>query len=435
VRMIIERTATSIAVSCLLLSLLLNVARADVVPGDVIDKSNYQKIEGLVPDFIQEWVKSGDLVMKIGKLNFDPKEFWPAEVKNNRAANTGRYRIDESNGMIDVKTGQPARDIKGLPFPDPDPNDPTMPVMLLWNRQFHEYYLQGPVHEAHYWLSVSRTGLEKTLLLENLTTPLDPAKDDLDFAQLTIFHEPFNLSGVGTLAIYSLYPLKSGIRYAITPELRRLKRMSHRIAGSDVYFGLDNAPDDCWSGGPKTNMETGVYRYIGEREALIPYVSENPTVFPRNEKGEIDCGYANTGILKRLGFEDPNWKGAPWHPVDIIWVKSKAWVIESRSKTPGYAYGPCEGWIEKGTNFNCYKRITDPNGKLWKGVYWPAMAMDAQDGRFRLVTDCGWYEVDMRRDHGSALTQSFRKGAFRKIFATDMNKDLFTQAGFVKFCQ
>ena len=52
--MIVGRAGTSIAVSCLLLGLLFNVAHADVVPGDVIDKSNYQKIEGLVPDFILE---------------------------------------------------------------------------------------------------------------------------------------------------------------------------------------------------------------------------------------------------------------------------------------------------------------------------------------------------------------------------------------------
>ena len=45
---------------------------ADVVPGDIIDKTNYQKIETLVPDFILNWIKEGDLIIKIGKLDFDP---------------------------------------------------------------------------------------------------------------------------------------------------------------------------------------------------------------------------------------------------------------------------------------------------------------------------------------------------------------------------
>ena len=50
---------------------------ADVEPGDYIDKSNYEKIENLVPDFVLDWVKTGDLTMKIGKLNFDAKAFRP----------------------------------------------------------------------------------------------------------------------------------------------------------------------------------------------------------------------------------------------------------------------------------------------------------------------------------------------------------------------
>jgi len=420
-------------ISALLVGLLFTVARGEVQPGDVIDRSNVQKIEGLVPDFVQEWVKNGELTMKIGKLNYDSREFWPAEVKDNWESNKGRYRIDSANGMIDVKTGQPARGIKGLPFPDPDPNDPSLPQMLLWNRQFHEYFLEGPMHESHYWISVTRRGPEKTLMMENLTIPLNPEKNDCDFAHLTVFREPFNMAGVGTLAIYALYPLKDGIRY--TPELRRLKRMSHRISGSDVHFGFDNAPDDCWAGGPKTDMEDGVYRLIGERDALVPYISEKPRAVPRNEKGEIDIGYAKTGLAVQLGYEDPSWQGAPWHPTDLVWVKSKVWVIESRSKTLGYAYGPCEGWIEQGTFLHCYKRVTDPSGSLWKGVYWPGQAVGTKDGRFRLVTNCGWYTVDMRRNHASAAVGCYRKGGYHRAFAADLDESLFTQAGFVKFAR
>jgi len=425
--------AGSLAGILFLVSTFSSPAAADVEPGEAIDRSNFQKIEGLVPDYILEWVKNGDLTMKIGKQNFHPGEFWPAEVKENRQANLGRYKVDGSNGILEVGTGKPARGIRGIPFPEPDPNDPAFPQMLLWNRQFQEYFLQGAMHEMQVWLSITRRGLEKTLMLENLTIPLDPARNDLDYAHLTVFREPFNMAGVGTLAIYSLYPLKDGIRYAYTPELRRLKRMSHRISGSDMHFGLDNGPDDCWAGGPKTNMEAGVYKYLGEKEALVPYISEDPRTVSRNSKGEIDTGYANTGLNIRLGYEDPDWKGAPWHPVDLVWLKSRVWMIESRSTTPGYAYGPCEGWIEQGSLFNCYKRVADPNGKLWKGVYWPGQALDAQDGKFRLVMSCGWYVVDVRRDHGSALVGANRKGAFRKLFVADVQENLFTQAGFVKF--
>jgi len=82
---------------------------------------------------------------------------------------------------------------------------------------------------------------------------------------------------------------------------------------------------------------------------------------------------------------------------------------------------------------SAYKRITDPSGKLWKGAYSPGQAVETPDGEFRLVRDCAWVQVDMRRNHGSIVTGPYRQGTFRKLFAKDVDKKLFTRAGFVKF--
>jgi Protein of unknown function (DUF1329) len=435
-RVLARRLALPFALALGMLVLLMQPVRADVEPGDIIDKSNYQKIEGWVPDYVLDWVKAGDLTMKIGKLNFDAtKEFWPQVVRDNWQANLGRYKINESNGIIDAKTGQPARGIKGLPFPEPDPADPTFPVMLMWFDTFQEYFLQGTMTEKLAWLMINRNGLEKSLILDQYYTQLDPTKSAEDYAQVTIFRQPFSMAGTGTLAIYPLNPLQDGVRYAYTPELRRVKRLSHRVAGSDTHFGLDSGPDDSWAGGPKTNIEEGTYRYLGERDALIPYFSPDSRKIDWNEKGELDIGFAKTGLKMTLGFEDDKWQGAPWHVMDLVWVKSKAYVVESRSKNPNYGYGPCEGWVEKGTCLHVYKRITDPSGKLWKGVYWPGQGIETPDGKFRLIRDYGWVEVDMRRDHGSTLCGPHREGLYRTIFAKDVDPVIFTRAGFIKFHQ
>ncbi len=422
-----------ITAAVLLLVLCVSTVQADVEPGEVIDKSNYTKIEGLVPDFILTWVRDGDLIMKIGKLEYDPKGFWSREVLDNREANAQRYDVDENNGIIDRTTGKPARGIKGFAFPKLDPADPKMPVKLVWNRQFMEYFIQGNVHELIYWLSVTRRGLEKTYVMENMTLALDPAKSDQDYAQLAVFREPFNMAGTGSLAMYPLYPVHDGIRYAYATELRRVKRLSHRLSGSDVMFGLDQAPDDTWAGGPKTNMDEGVYRFIGEREALVPYIAEKPTIVDWGEDGALDVGPKATGVVSKIGFETPDWKGAPWHITNIIWVKSQVYVFESRSKNRNYGYGPCEGWIEKGTFANAYKRITDPNGKLWKGAYWPAHAVGTPDGKFRMVDNFTSVIVDMRRDHGSSFPYAYWKGGFKKNMIPKMNENLFTRGGFIKF--
>lgn len=416
------------------LALAPSAARADVVPGETVDKSSWQKVDGLVPDFILEWVKNGDLTMKIGQLDFDPQQLWSKDVRESWDANKGRYAIDDQNGIVDATTRAKVRGVQGLPFPEVDPADPTMPIQLMWNRLFMEFFLQGPIHEIQHWFGVTRRGLEKTLVLENLNRPLDPARFDQDYAQITAFRQPFNMSGTGSLALSPLHPSAEGIRYAFTPELRRVKRLAYRISGSDVHFGLDNAPDDSWAGGPKYSIEEGTYRLIGERDALIPYARTKLQVFDWNADGELAVG-ANAGLEMRFGFDEPGSPGAPWHPLGLEWVKTRVWVIESRSKDPSYVYGPCEGWVVKGTYFASYKRVTDTSGKLWKGVYFPALGMRSRDGNWALNWNLGWMEVDMRRDHGSAMPGAYRKGTFRRLFAKSAPETLFTRAGFTTFVQ
>jgi len=429
-----ERTRLfTFTIAILVFGLLAQSVQADVVPGDVIDKSNYQKIEGLVPDYIVTWVKNGDMTMKIGKLNFDPKKFWAQEVKDNWEANVGQYKIDENNGIIDVKTGKPARGIKGLPFPKPDVKDPKFPVMLMYNNIFEEYFIQGNVRGKAPWLSCTRKGFEKKLLMENYSLILDPAKSKQDYAQLSVFREPFSMAGTGTLALYPLYPLVNGVRFAWAPQLRRVKRLSHRLSGADVHFGFDAAPDDTWAGGPKTSFEEARYKFLGEKDALVPYFSKDPRMVHWNKKRTwIGIGNASTGFEVKPGYETPGWTGAPWHITNVTWVKSKVYVVESTSTVPNYVYGPCEGWIEKGTFKHVYKRNVDRSGKLWKGSYWVIEAIETPDGKYRM-TSGNQVCVNMRRDHGELYPGPYRKGCFRQVMVQDMNEKLFTRAGFIKF--
>ncbi len=412
--------------------LTLQTVQADVASGDVIDKSNYQKIEDLVPDYIVMWVKNGDMTMKIGKLNFDSSKFFPQAVFDHWEENIGKYKIDKDNGIVDTKTGKPARGIKGLPFSKPDINDPKMPVMLMYNNIFSEYFLSGNIRGNQIWLACTRGGLEKRLIMENYSLILDHSRSKQDYGQLSIFREPFGMSGVGTLALYALYPLTNGIRFAWAPELRKVRRMSHRLSGSDVHFGFDAAPDDTWAGGPKTSFEEATYKYLGEKEALIPYFSEDAQKVEWSKEGSVFMGNSGTGFEVKAGYETPGWKGAPWHITNVVWVKSKVYVIESDSIVPNYAYGPSEGWIEKGSFGHVYKKNVDPNGKLWKGSYWVSRAVETTDGKYRVIKGrqvC----VDIRRDHGCIYPGPDRKGGFYEAMVKKMNPKLFTRAGFIKF--
>ena len=48
------RTAAACVLLMVFLVAAVNVARADVSPGDVIDKTNWEKVQGLLPDPVLE---------------------------------------------------------------------------------------------------------------------------------------------------------------------------------------------------------------------------------------------------------------------------------------------------------------------------------------------------------------------------------------------
>ena len=66
--------------SLLIVSLIVAsvpVARADVVPGDVIDKTNWEKAQGLLPEPVLDWVKKGDFILDIHALKYRPLDSFP----------------------------------------------------------------------------------------------------------------------------------------------------------------------------------------------------------------------------------------------------------------------------------------------------------------------------------------------------------------------
>ncbi len=100
-------------------------ASAEAPPADVIDETNWEKIEGLVPDSVLDWVKTGDFVLDLDELNFKPLDYLPAFATEALEHNVGKYDIDEDGGIVEVTTGKPPKHIVGIPFPEVDQNDPA----------------------------------------------------------------------------------------------------------------------------------------------------------------------------------------------------------------------------------------------------------------------------------------------------------------------
>jgi len=113
-----------VSLSCLVS--MTSTVTADVVPGDVIDSSNWQKAEGLLPKPVLDWVKRGEFILNIGELDVeDPTKIRSDYILEAFETNRGKYAIDEKGGVVDKKNGELVKCIVGFPFTDLDPEDPV----------------------------------------------------------------------------------------------------------------------------------------------------------------------------------------------------------------------------------------------------------------------------------------------------------------------
>ena len=110
-----------ILVPCLLLP---SQGLPDVFPGDVLDKTNWEKAEGLLPDEIIGWIKKGDFVIQVGELNYKPYDYQPAYALEALSTNKGKYVLDENDWIVEKETGTRGKPIIGRPFPDVEMEDP-----------------------------------------------------------------------------------------------------------------------------------------------------------------------------------------------------------------------------------------------------------------------------------------------------------------------
>jgi hypothetical protein len=135
----------------------LHAASADVSPGDVVDKSNWEKAEGLLPDPVLNWIKQGDFIIEIGQLNYNPADYIPPFAKEALKTNLGKYELDANDGVMDVKTGKPPERVIGLPFPQIDPNDPKLAAKLMQNNHYMQY-LPGNLRFPFQGIYIDRSG-------------------------------------------------------------------------------------------------------------------------------------------------------------------------------------------------------------------------------------------------------------------------------------
>lgn len=426
--------ACLVLASCLLLYISAE-GLCDVSPGDVLDTTNWEKAEGLLPDEIIGWIRKGDFVIEIGELNYKPSDNLPPFALQALRENRGKYALDGKNCIVESETGKRARHIIGHPFPEVDPNDPKVCEKIVYNC-FYTAHANGSFIAYLHTDYIRRSGHGRSTKgeMRNMAmdgNPKSAAGDNPDGVEkytLFVARSPYDIAGAAVMTWRYLDPEKQDNTFAFLPAVRRVRRMSSGNR-SDAMFGSDAAVDDAGGfDGKVTSME---WKFLRRQEALVPFPSGTLERLVKSEEG----GWRSSGDIGVMvyGYEKEGWQGAPWAPVNWLWVKKPVVVLEVRAKDPYYNYGVQHLWVQTETWGVVYKTIHDKAGKYWKTFLAQPRYFESEDKEFHLAHAGDQVMIDERVNHATIFRGPMPTEIW-KYFA-EMHRDDFSLAGFQKFCK
>ena len=422
---------------CLLLS-MGTAATADVVPGDVIDKTNWQKIDGMVPDSVLNWVKNGEWILNIGKLEYNPMDYMMAMEKPMLDANRGRYKLNADGDIVDAKTGNAPGFIVGIPFPDIDFNDPQASALYMVNREYMMASGLGWIRLVWGVHWVNRNGLQRTTEALYFDQPMDgypgaknvPNPDGVKKYTLFKFTDPYDISGTAQQTWRYKKADQRDMLLAYVPSIRRVRRLSPSNR-SDGILGSDLVNDDAWLfDGKVSDFE---FKIIKKIDALMPYNGTEVIKLISKPDGY----HADPDVEQhKYGFEIDGWQGAPWANTSLVWVKRPTYIIEAKSKDPYYNYGIQYLWVDAEAGIGPgIKVIHNRNGEYWKSMIYGCEAFATPDNKVRGFGGSVVHAIDDRNQR-STFISSYRWGKKPWIFFTkDDTLEKYNMAGFAKFCK
>lgn len=402
-----------------------------------VDKTNWETLKGLMPETSLKWVKSGDMVVQYGTLDYDPAKVMPEWVLESKQENIGKYKLDKNKAIVEAATGKTPKFIKGIPFPDVKRNDPDGPAKVMWNT----LYMRDSSGSLHNELQVKfmgrKAGLERSIWVDWYSKPFDgfgPARtevnrDDLEFASQIVVRSPFDMAGTAMMT-WRYRTAKEDMLYGYVPAIRRVRRMTP-AARSDALFGSDYAQDDASYGGYDGAINYFNWKFIGEGEVIGAFVDTKTNLITQNKVGQW--------VLQMKGKDLPKWSyekkleknsGAPWFVDSAVWAKRPVWIIEGIPKDPYYNYGRQVMYIDKETNLGYWKVIYDRTGKYWKTLWYHwANGQDAgktMNLNAMMITTI----VDERANHATA-----QEGSKNYRANSPLNSNQFSLGGFTAVCK
>ncbi len=319
-------------------------ARADVQPGDVISKTNIEKVKDFISPGV-EWCLQHGMTMKI---------LAPREVKLPK-----RYVEASEKYAPQVKLAQNGLKIEnyvaGMPFPTIDPNDPQAALKIMWNYEYRPFFIDD-FREGDFGSYTGPLTYEKPMNIEralwigdirrlyyNGRLYVDP-KPELPNPEGVRYKEslypimsPFDLKGIGLLDLRYIDASRQDDTWLYIPQLRRVRRLSS-AQRSDALFGQDADADSFF--GYSGHIAWMDWKLLGVKEAFGALHAEN---WPLKQcPGGADFMFCDA------------------------WEKRPVYVIEGVSKLPQYAFSKRVIYIDRQAWVALYSDMYDHAGQLWK---------------------------------------------------------------------
>ncbi len=402
-----------------------------------IDKSNWRQAEGLIPHPALEWVKNGDLTIRLGKLEFDPAQTQTPWALESLQENIGRFGLNDKNEIVEATSGNRPKFIKGFPFPGVEAADPKAAIKVMYNG----YYARnnnGPLRTVMFLRFVTRGGHERDIVARWYSTPLDgwgPAAnaenpDDIETYSQIVVDAPYDIAGTAMMD-WRYRSAKQSLLLAYVPAIRRVRRMSPANR-SDAMFGSDFARDDGGYVGYDGKIMDFDWKLLGTKEVLAPFLGLKPLRCVQNADGEwVPDPQGKT--LVAFAYQDATSKEAPWQITSAVWVNRPVWVIEGKSLDPYYNYGRQVIYVDREVYTYYWKEIYDRSNAFWKLAWSAWYYLQSDDKRMSFNTVCLSVMLDERIQHATFIDSI--GDTFPYVCNAKINPEQYSLAGFQKLCK
>ena len=427
-------TATFLVFTLLILSL-----GHSTFADEMINETNWEKAQDLVPEEMLEMIKKGDFSLNtVDKVNFSTNRetgFWVSHAKQAFKTNVGKYDLNEKQLIIDVSTGEHAKFIIGFPFPKIDPNDPKAAAKVMYNKEYLVYQLGGK-HSSSIFQWIGRKGFEREVAgVFRETYPIGwpgaekiPNPDGIERFNIISVERPFDIAGTSVM-LWRYLDERRDMNYSYVPAIRRVRRMSP-ASRSDGFLGSDLCVDDIITyDGKIADFE---WRLVGKQNGFLPWHSTEPLRAVKNEKGEVRV-LDKEIIPVRYGYQEKDWSGAPWCPLSVVYAKRPVWVVEAKPKDPYYNYGTQYIWVDEEANLPFLKVVYDRGGKFWKMILLVFVAYQTDDKQVQFFGAGDHIVMDVKTDHAT-IAKSINPNREMSFFK-ELDVNDFTLGGFQKYCK